>query len=241
LIAREARTSQSARVQAEWQFRNLLNAIDLAHLTVVPVVPLAKLLVGAGLLAPSIESQLAPLASALQITLALRGLQYISLYRSLGPLLVTVVSMLSDILSFVGVYVFVLLGFANAFLLLSAGDMSYADIIETQLLWLLGSIDFQFFDQFSTTSLLRSVALTLFWTYTSLSVFIMLNLLIAIFNSTYERVDVDREAEWLWLRLEAMLDFEADTTVPGLDEYYTQLVELNNKRSVNRVQALTDL
>jgi len=143
--------------------------------------------------------------------------------------------------SFVGVYVFVLLGFANAFLLLSAGDMSYADIIETQLLWLLGSIDFQFFDQFSTTSLLRSVALTLFWTYTSLSVFIMLNLLIAIFNSTYERVDVDREAEWLWLRLEAMLDFEADTTVPGLDEYYTQLVELNNKRSVNRVQALTDL
>ena len=32
----------------------------------VPVVPLAKLLVGAGLLAPSIESQLAPLASALQ-------------------------------------------------------------------------------------------------------------------------------------------------------------------------------
>ena len=53
----------------------------------------------------------------------------------------------------------------------------------------------------------------------------------------YERVNVDREAEWRWLRLEAMLDFEADTSVPGLDEYYTQLVELNNKRSVDRVEA----
>ena len=45
--------------------------------------------------------------------------------------------------------------------------------------------------------------------YTLLSSFILLNLLIAIFNSTYERVSGDRDAEWLWLRLEAMLSFES--------------------------------
>ena len=49
----------------------------------------------------------------LQVTLALRLLTYVSLFRVLGPLLVTVVSMFSDTISFVGVYAVVLLAFAN--------------------------------------------------------------------------------------------------------------------------------
>ena len=76
------------------------------------------------------------------------------------------------------------------------------------------------------------VAFGLFWTYAVLSIFVFLNLLIAIFNSTFERVDVDRESEWLWLRLEAMLDFETSPDTVGLDEYYTQLESLNNQRGV---------
>jgi len=84
------------------------------------------------------------LSVVLQITLALRALQYVALYRSLGPLLVTIVEMFADILSFVGFYVFILLGFANGFFVIfsaananaaaaggiAAASLSYASIVE---------------------------------------------------------------------------------------------------------------
>jgi len=116
-----------------------------------------------------------------------------------------------------------------------AEGLDYRNILEQQLLWLLGSIDLGYFDLLDPTPALKTPALALFWTYTLLSSFILLNLLIAIFNSTYERVSGDRDAEWLWLRLEAMLSFESDLSVAGLDEYYTELQELNNQRTVDKL------
>jgi hypothetical protein len=266
---------RSSRVVAEWRVRNLLNALDAVHLSLVPLVPLVKLGVATAHFDPAAQAALAPVASFLQITLSLRALQYVALYRSLGPLLVTIVEMFSDILSFIAFYVFILLGFANGFLVLfstaaaaapttaaaaassfaaaaaapntaavshfaaaaaSAGGgatpLPYGIIVEEELLWLLGDIDFAFFDPLSGSPALYTTALGFFWTYTTLSVFIMLNLLIAIFNSTYERVKVESEAEWLWLRLEAMLDFEASAGAPGIEQYYSELRDRNQRRAI---------
>jgi len=223
-----------AKFTSEWGVRNLLNAVDLMHLTLLPTVPLVKLLTLIDVLPDSARMSIAPLASFLQISLALRALQYLSLFRSFGPVIVAVASMLADILSFVGLYVFIVLGFANGFYVLFGGAVDFSTILERQLLWVLGSIDLGFFDSLAGST--RDVALLLFWSYTGLSAFVMINLLIAIFNSTYERVGVEREAEWLWLRLEAMLDFESDVEVEGVDEFYTQLEELNNKRAVQATE-----
>jgi len=198
-------------------------------------VPLAKSLIDLGVLPASFATDIVPIAAALQISLSIRLLQYISLFKSLGPLLVTVVTMFQDIFGFLGLFSFILFGFTNGFYVtfeMGGVDIEYSKLVETQLLWLLGTIDTTFFDQLSSTPGLRTVAFGLFWTYAVLSIFVFLNLLIAIFNSTFERVDVDRESEWLWLRLEAMLDFETSPDTVGLDEYYTQLESLNNQRGV---------
>ena len=229
------------KLETQWPVRRGLNVLDATHLLLLPAIPLVKLAAAQGLVPAPALLALAPVASVLQITLSLRALQYISLFRSLGPLLVTVVSMFSDTASFAGIYAFVLFAFSNAlFVVLSASPgvaegLDYRNILEQQLLWLLGSIDLGYFDLLDPTPALKTPALALFWTYTLLSSFILLNLLIAIFNSTYERVSGDRDAEWLWLRLEAMLSFESDLSVAGLDEYYTELQELNNQRTVDKL------
>ena len=48
-----------------------------------------------------------------QVTLALRLLAYVSLFRVLGPLLVTVLAMVSDAARFSGVLLVVIVGWAN--------------------------------------------------------------------------------------------------------------------------------
>lgn len=252
---------RSTRVVADWRVRNLINALDALHLLLVPLVPIFKAATTVGAMSPEAPSTLAPVASLLQITLALRALQYVALYRSIGPLLVTIVEMFSDVLSWVGFYIFILFGFANGFFVLfstasaaaSAGaitegaittlngapgdvsHLSYATIVEEELLWLLGNIDFDFFESLAAVPALYTSALAFFWAYTSLSVFVMLNLLIAIFNSTYERVEVESEAEWLWLRLEAMLDFEAAAGTDVIEEYYDELRMRNQQRAIRRL------
>lgn len=42
--------------------------------------------------------------------------------------------------------------------------------------------------------------------------------------------------EWLFLRLQTMLDFESNENVQGLDEYFIELERLNNKRTVDNLE-----
>jgi hypothetical protein len=94
----------------------LRNVVDAFNLLAVPalILPTTALSALHHPDAAAVGSQLVPLAAVLQLTLALRMLQYVSLYRPLGPLLVTVGGMLKNIVQFFGVYAFVLLGFADA-------------------------------------------------------------------------------------------------------------------------------
>ena len=63
------------------------------------------------------------------------------------------------------------------------------------------------------------------------SYFVLLNLLIAIFNTTYERVLKNSVAEWLFVRLRTTIEFEA-RDVPGVQAYYDQLQARDNKRAL---------
>ena len=100
---------------SDWKVRKILNAIDVGHLAFVPLVPLAKSLIDLGVLPASFATDIVPIAAALQISLSIRLLQYISLFKSLGPLLVTVVTMFQDIFGFLGLFSFILFGFTNGF------------------------------------------------------------------------------------------------------------------------------
>ena len=60
---------------------------------------------------------------------------------------------------------------------------------------------------------------------------VLLNLLIAIFNTTYERVLTNSVAEWLFVRLRQTTEFEL-RDVPGVQEYYDQLAARDGQRAV---------
>ena len=75
-----------------------LGVLDLFHLLVLPVVTGLRLGDSLGLLelADQLGASVAFFGGLLQITLALRLLTYVALFRVLGPLLVTVLAMVSD-------------------------------------------------------------------------------------------------------------------------------------------------
>ena len=88
------------------------------------------------------------------MTLALRLLSYVSLFRVLGPLIVTVLAMLYDALRFSGVLIIVTLGYANGFYSLIHSsttmeelskldfDYSYTGIVSEMAIWLTGQASF---------------------------------------------------------------------------------------------------
>jgi len=62
--------------------------------------------------------------------------------------------------------------------------------------------------------------------------FVLLNLLIAIFNSAYERVISNAIPEWLFIRLNTLLEFESDIEQPGVRAYYKQLEMRDGQRAM---------
>jgi len=232
-------------------FGSAWNVLDAGHLLAILALPPLHFLpqqpADAGALEASAYAVAQSLPGLLQLSFAVRGLEYASLFRSLGPLLVTVRGMLVDITRFGGLYAFVLIGFANAFFVLFAlsGESldygGYPRILQEQLLWLLSSVDRSLLD--GLTGQLHATGDVLFWGYIVLSYFVLLNLLIAVFNSTFEKVQRQAFNEWLFLRMATMLDFEARVAQPPrggqqneparwLDAYYGELEDTSNSRSV---------
>merc|ERR1719469_327543 len=72
----------------------------------------------------------------------------------------------------------------------------------------------------------------LFWTFLATAYFVLLNLLIAIFNSTYERIISNSVSEWLYVRLNTLLEFENDYENPSVQGYYEQLEARDGQRAV---------
>ena len=72
----------------------------------------------------------------------------------------------------------------------------------------------------------------LFWSFLATAYFVLLNLLIAIFNSAYERVISNSIPEWLFIRLTTLLEFESDIAQPGVRAYYKQLQTRDGQRAM---------
>ena len=169
-------------------------------------------------------------------------LNLVALFRVLGPLLITVVQMVADALRFAVVIAIVVLGYANGFysLVHSAlspealaaldADYTYVNILAQMCLWLSGQASLELIQPLPDG--IELGASVLFWSYIATSYFVLLNLLIAIFNTTYERILSNSVAEWLFIRLRTSLEFEADPTRDGVQRYYEQLVARDNTRAV---------
>ena len=132
-------------------------------------------------------------------------LNLVALFRVLGPLLITVVQMLSDSLRFAAIIGVVIFGYANGFYsLIHFGvtseyissldfDFSYLSIVTQMCLWLTGQPNLDMIAPLSGN--VQVGASVLFWSFIITSYFVLLNLLIAIFNTTYERILSNSVAE----------------------------------------------
>ena len=231
----------------------MLDWIDLYNLAFVPVVAASRLADDLGVLSlPSgVSEAFASLSGVLQVTLALSMLSLVALFRVLGPLLITVVQMVADSTRFAVVLAIVVVGYANGFYSLIHGgqsaaslaqlpyDYSYSSIVTELGLWLTGQASRDII-----TALDPGVQLganLLFWSFIATSYFVLLNLLIAIFNTTYERILNNSFAEWLFIRLRTTIEFEADPELPGVRAYYEQLQARDNQRAVRGGDAAAEL
>jgi Ca2+-binding EF-hand superfamily protein len=250
LVYSASRSAVSAadreELQIDRQEVNFQSLLDYFHLAVVP--GLTALRLAEGLQAIDMTTELGSAVAfgtgLLQVTLALRLLTYVSLFRVLGPLLVTVVSMLFDGARFGGVLLIVIFGYANGFYSLIHSSMraaeleplsfdySYGGILSEMLLWLSGQPDLAMIRELDDKTQLG--ADILFWTYLATAYYVLLNLLIAIFNSTYERIISNSISEWLYVRLTTLLEFENDYQgSEGVLKYYEELKARDGQRAVS--------
>ena len=135
----------------------------------------------------------------------------------------------------------VILGYANGFYslihssLTSAEiaeidfDYSYGNILSEMGVWLAGQPALDMLTPLSPET--KIGAEVLFWTFLATAYFVLLNLLIAIFNSAYERVISNSISEWLFIRLGLLLEFEKDFEQPGVRAYYEQLEQRDGRRA----------
>ena len=98
------------------------------------------------------------------------------------------------------------------------------------LLWLTGQATVDLMTPLSPN--IQFGANILFWTFLATAYFVLLNLLIAIFNSTYERIISNSVSEWLYVRLNTLLEFENDYENPSVQGYYEQLEARDGQRAV---------
>ena len=243
---------QLRRLRSKPASLNFFEALDLYSLAIVPVVTAWRVAASVGLdndndLVQSLSTVLALLDGGLQVTLALSILNLVAIFKVLGPLLITVIQMLSDSVRFAIVLGIVLVGFANGFYSLihfgvsseylaslSQGlpfDYSYPSIVSQMCLWLAGGASLDMIEPLSPSVQLGASAL--FWSFIVTSYFVLLNLLIAIFNTAYERIQGNSMAEWLFIRLKKAIEFEADpANREGVRAYYEELVARDNQRAV---------
>ncbi|CEL94715.1 unnamed protein product [Vitrella brassicaformis CCMP3155] len=140
---------------------------------------------------------------------ALRLLQTASLHPAVGPLILAVVRMFSDISMFLCLYVYILLVFAGVFTVLSSDeDHQYFGSFPkaTLTLFFAGQGDFNE----ALTNAIEShdtLGAVLLFTYVILSSIILLNLLIAIMASTYAAIEQTQTAQYQLLRIRVLNEY----------------------------------
>jgi len=147
--------------------------------------------------------------AAIVLLLWLKVLPFLSVFQSTGPLIRTMSKMMSDFIQFLAVYVLFWIGWAIAFYVLlgrQTGDNAlpqYADIWMS-LLTVFRAVtgDFGFLDGVIDN---YQIVYILFVLYVLLAGIMLLNLLIAMMNTSFNLVLYVSEKEWLMIRASFIL------------------------------------
>ena len=141
--------------------------------------------------------------SAIPITVGI--LEYLSVVRSLGQLVIIVVAMMFDLANFLVIYIVFIVAFGITFHSLFVGtDVYHEDSVTFLTLYSasLNNFDFTVFDEYdSSYVIVGRLALLVFVTLTSI---VLINLLIARMSSTHTKITEKATQEWSFIRVSAI-------------------------------------
>nr|OQO18235.1 hypothetical protein B0A51_13569 [Rachicladosporium sp. CCFEE 5018] len=135
----------------------------------------------------------------------IRILLYLDSFRFFGAMLVVFKVMMKESLIFFALLIFVLIGFLQAFIGMDQvdQDLSSTGFIVTQMInAIMGSPEFDGWDRFAPP-----FGLILYYIYNFIIIVILLNVLIALYNSAYEDVTDNAIDEYLALFSQKTLQF----------------------------------
>lgn len=133
------------------------------------------------------------------IPLAMLQLQYLSLFKTLGLLVLMIQSMMLDVFTFIVVYIVNIYGFTVCFRAMFYTDNDYSSTGITFLTLFqstLGEFDFDAFT--GTFKMLGWLVMVLFLTLTNV---LLVNLLIAQMSNTYNRIIQKSREEWTFVKV----------------------------------------
>jgi Ion transport protein len=169
------------------------------------------------------STQRFPVQSVLSVLLWVKSLHYARGFFSTGPFIRMLVEIGAGTTSFMLILVVVLCGFAQAFLLVFhspdsanafASDYASWTVLLRVYQLMLGDADM---DEIRAADF-PGMAVALFVAFTLIVVILMLNLLIALMSSIFERVHENVEAEWYLERTEIILELERSHIQQYIDD-----------------------
>ncbi|KAM0465059.1 hypothetical protein ACHAPV_002054 [Trichoderma viride] len=135
-----------------------------------------------------------------------RLLLYLDSFRFFGAMLVVLKVMMKESVIFFALLIVVIVGFLQAFIGLDLTDDNVADdvvfIIESMMRAILGSPEFDGFDNFGPPW-----GAILYYCFTFIVMVILLNILIALYNSAYEDIYDNADDEYLALFAQKTMQF----------------------------------
>jgi Ion transport protein len=164
-----------------------------------------------------------PVQSVLSVLLWVKSLHYARGFFSTGPFIRMLVEIGAGTTSFMLILVVVLCGFAQAFLLVFhspdsanafASDYASWTVLLRVYQLMLGDADM---DEIRAADF-PGLAVALYVAFTLIVVILMLNLLIALMSSIFERVHENVEAEWYLERTEIILELERSHIQQYIDD-----------------------
>ncbi|KAF2676920.1 hypothetical protein K458DRAFT_320847 [Lentithecium fluviatile CBS 122367] len=135
----------------------------------------------------------------------MRLLLYLDTYRFFGAMLVVLKVMMRESLIFFALLIVVLIGFLQAFIGMDLTDNSISDsgfVIQAMLNAIMQSPEFDGFDQFAPP-----FGITLYYIFTFVVMVILLNILIALYNSAYEDITENAIDEYMALFSQKTMQF----------------------------------
>ncbi|KAK8081115.1 Calcium channel YVC1 [Apiospora hydei] len=135
-----------------------------------------------------------------------RLLLYLDSFRFFGAMLVVVKVMMRESVIFFALLVFMIVGFLQAFIGMDFADDLVADdivfVVQAMLNAIMQSPDFTGFEKFSPP-----FGIILYYVFTFIIMIILLNVLIALYNSAYEDIYENADDEFLGLFAQKTMQF----------------------------------